>query len=385
MKRRAFIKYTAATSSIPFIPSIFGKNKLHTKSIPDEKIPNMDLYWQKLKTRRPFAPDIDNNGMLWHGHKNLFCSDPDKNITEEIDAAYLKDQYINNVFCYGEKVYIVTRKSPNIYIYRKDTKVWDQFSLPEPESNIWYGVRVPGDSKLYLYARNLGKLIIWDTESDKGTIIPYPENTDLWSGFYIEQDQAIYSFTLDAKPCRLIRFDLKKQKYDAIIPAPDPNLEITGANPIGNTLYCADRFTGRIFPFSFINRKWGEPVTAPGIGTEYGFVGVGCSYRGLALYCLSTYNGKMKWDFNKDKYISKEDENIGVDGNKHHFLNKYLVYDPEQNIFVYLEAESKGRYPLLCYSIVHKDRLIITGFDIWNPEEKIPEMAREGELLVFHN
>lgn len=93
----------------------------------------------------------------------------------------------------------------------------------------------------------------------------------------------------------------------------------------------------------------------------------------------------MIWDFNKDKYISKEDENIGVDGNKHHFLNKYLVYDPEQNIFVYLEAKSKGQYPLLCYSIVYKDKLIITGFDIWNPEDKIPEMAREGELLVFHN
>jgi len=385
MKRREFIKHTGVISSIPFASSIFGTNVLDSKSISDENIPNMHPYWQKLKTRRPFAPDVDDNGMLWHGHDTLFCSDLDKNTTEKIDSTYLEGNFVSNILCQGEKIYVVAQKSPFIYIYHKDKKVWGRFPLPEPESNIWYGVRVPGDPKFYLYARNLGKLIVWDTEVDKGTVIPYPKNLDLASGRYVEQDQAIYSFTFDAKPSRLIRFDLKKQVYDAIIPTPEPDLEITGVNPIGDKLYCSDRFTGRIFPFNYVNRKWGKPVVAPGIGKEFGFVGTGCSYRGLALYCLSTYQGKMTWDFDTNKYISKEDENIGIDGIPHHFLNKYLVYDPKHNKFDFLEAKSKGRYPLLCYSIIHKDKLIITGFDIWNTEKNIPDMARKGELLVFHN
>lgn len=384
MKRREFIKYsgfltTASLFSMMGIPSV-------KYSYPTSvKITGMKLYWQKWKTKRPYAPDIDNDGMLWYGRDSLFCTDFEKNTTEKIDTTYLEGKPISSVFCQDNKVYMVAQKSPFIFVYYKDRKVFDRFSLPEPESNIWYGVKIPNSHKLYLYARNLGKLIVWDTEVDKGNTIPFPEDVDLWSGFYVKQDQAIYSFTLENKPCRLIRFDLKKQKYNAIIPAPEPNLEITGVNVIGDTLYCADRFTGRIFPFNYVNREWGKPAAAPGIGKEFGFVGVGCSYNGLALYCLSTYKGKMKWDFNKNIYISSKDENIGVDGKKHHFLNKFLVYDPKQNRFEFLEAKSKGRYPLLCYSIVHKDKLIITGFDIWNKKNMIPDMEKEGELLVFHN
>lgn len=384
MKRREFIKYSGFLTSASLL-SFPGISSMTSCSPTVERIPGMNLHWQKWKTKRPYAPDIDDDGILWHGRDHLFCSDLEKNTTEKIDSTYMEGRPISGVFCQGNKVYIIAQKSPFIYVYQKDKKVWDRFPLPEPESNIWFGVRVPEDAKLYLYVRNLGKLIIWDTEVDRGTVIPYPDNVDLASGCYVEQDQAIYSVTLAAKPCRLVRFDLKKQVYDAIIPAPDPGLEITGINPIGDTLYCSDRFTGRIFSFNFVHREWGKPVVAPGIGKEFGFVGAGCSYRGLALYSLSTYIGKMTWDFDTNKYISKEEEDIGIDGNKHHFLNKYLVYDPKQNKFDYLEAKSKGRYPLLCYSLIHQDKLIITGFDIWNPETKIPEMESEGELFVFHN
>ena len=384
MKRREFIKYSGVLTSVSLI-SMLGIPSCNFNQPKNVGIPDMKLYWQKWKTKRPYAPDIDGDGLLWYGRDSLFCSNLETNTTEKIDTTYLEGNPLSSVFCYGNKIYIAAQKSPFIYVYYKDTKDFKRFSLPEPESNIWYGVKVDNGQKLYLYARNLGKLIVWDTEIDKGIAIPFPDNIDLWSGFYVEQDQAIYSFTLENKPSRLVRFDLKKQKYDAIIYTPDPNLEITGVNTIGDTLYCADRFTGRIFPFNYVDKKWSEPVVAPGIGKEFGFVGVGCSYNGLALYCLSTYKGKMKWDFDKNKYISSEDENIGVDGNKHHFLNKFLVYDPRQNKFEFLEAEENGRYPLLCYSIVHNDKLIITGFDIWNKEEMLPDMEKEGELLVFHN
>jgi hypothetical protein len=349
------------------------------------KIPTMHLYWQKWKTRRPLTPDIDEDGKLWFGCEHFFCSDLEKNTTEKIDNSFMKGKILSSVLCQGDKVYIVGQKLPYIFVYNKDKKSFKKCLLPDAEANIWYGVRVPGDPRLYLYVRNLGNMIVWHSEVDKGTVIPYPDDVDLWSGFYIEQDNAIYSFTLDAKPCRLIRFDLTKQKFDATILAPIPDLEITGINPIGDTLYCSDRFTGRIFPFNYINRKWGNPITAPGIGKEFGFVGMGCSYRGLALYSLSTYKGKMKWDFNKNKYLSNDEENIGVDDKKHHFLNKYLLFDPGTNKFGYLEAIVKDRYPLLCYSLVHKDRLVITGYDIWDVNRRVPDMEVEGELLLFHN
>jgi hypothetical protein len=156
---------------------------------------------------------------------------------------------------------------------------------------------------------------------------------DLWSGFYVKDDHALYSFTLDAKPCRLVRFDLTKQAFDAIIPGAEPGLEITGVNPVGESVYCADRFTGRLFPFNLVRRKWGKAIPVPGYRKVFGFLGMGTTFRGLALYCLSMYKGTMKWDFNKNVYLSTGDENIGIDGKPHHFLNRFLVYDPAAEEF----------------------------------------------------
>jgi hypothetical protein len=211
---------------------------------------------------------------------------------------------------------------------------------------------------------------------------------DLWSGFYVKADDAIYSFTLDAKPSRLIRFDLKKQKFDAIIPTPEPGLEITGVNPIGDHLYCADRFTGRIFPFNFVSRTWGKPLAVPGHRKVFSFMGMGTTFRGQALYCLSTYKGTMKWDFDRNKYLSAGDENIGIDGKPHHFINKYLVFDPPSGEFGFLEApETPGkRYPLICYSLVCGDRLIISGYDLGDMRGTLVPMGeKEGELCLFQS
>ena len=274
-----------------------------------------------------------------------------------------------------------------MFVYDSDKKKYSKHELPDPESNIWFGVRVPNDPRLYLFVRNRSKLLVWDCDKEKGKEISYPDNMDLWSGFHIAGDNAIYSFTLDAKPCRLVRFDLITQRFDKPIPAPEPQLEITGVNPIGDSVYCADRFTGRIFPYNFITRQWGKPIAIPGHNSVFGFIGMGTSYDGLALYCISTYKGTMQWDFNSNKYLSQGDENIGIDGKPHHFLNKYLVYDPRTQQSGYIEApEIPGqRYPLICYSLVHQNRLLISGYDLGDVNNNMAPMGeREGELCVFH-
>jgi len=383
--RRKFLKISLGTTIGLSALAVSGISLKIFEESDSIALPDMRLDWHKWMTKRPWAPDIDFKGRLWYGRDKFFCSDLEKHTTEIIDNSYMEGKEYSHCFCYGDKVYIVSQKSPYLYMYNQETGTYSKFELPDPESNIWFGRRVPGDSRLYLYVRNRNHMVIWHTEKEKGEVVRYPDNTDLWSGFYIPSDEAIYSFTLDAKPARLIRFDTKKQKFDAVINAPETGLEITGVNPIGNKVYCSDRFTGRIFPYNIVNRTWGDPVTAPGIGKEYGFLGMGCVYNDLALYSLSTYKGSMRWDFNKNDYLSKDDEDIGVDGKKHHFMNQYLVYDPQNNAFGYLKAEAGGRYPLICYSIVNNNSLIITGCDIMNHEMNIPDMEKEGELFVFRS
>ena len=352
------------------------------------RLPAMRFSWQRWMTTRPFAPDADAQGKVWFGSSKFFCYDPAAGSAQMLDNAPMGGKPYSTCLCQGEKVYILTQKSPLLYVYHQDRNEYSTLELPDPESNIWFGARVPGDPRLYLYVRNRSKLLVWDSEAERGKEIPYPEAMDLWSGFYIEADNALYSFTLDAKPCRLIRFDLKKQEFDAVIPGAEPGLEITGVNPVGTRVYCADRFTGRIFPFDLERRRWDEPVHVPGHRSVFGFIGLGTSYEGLSLYCLSTYKGTMKWDFNSNTYLSAGEENIGIDGKPHHFLNKYLVVDPGSGECGFLEApESPGkRYPLICYSMVVGGRLVITGYDLGNITEDSPPMGeKEGELCVYES
>jgi hypothetical protein len=96
----------------------------------------------------------------------------------------------------------------------------------------------------------------------------------------------------------------------------------------------------------------------------------------------------MKWDFNNNKYLSTGEENIGIDGKPHHFINKYLVYDPGSGDCGFLEApESPGkRYPLICYSIVSRGRLLITGYDLGDITKDFSPMGeKEGELCVYES
>ena len=350
-------------------------------------LPTMQFSWQRWKTTRPFAPDVDDRGSLWFGSSKFFRYDPATRATEMVDSAPLGGKPYSTCLCQGEKVYILTQKSPLLYIYHRNTGEYSTEALPDSESNIWFGARVPGDPRLYLYVRNRGKLVVWDSELEKGQEIAYPEAMDLWSGFHVKDDNALYSFTLDAKPCRLVRFDLAKQRFDAVIAAAEPGLEITGVNPVGSRVYCADRFTGRIIPFDFSRRVWEDPIPVPGHKSVFGFIGLGTVFQGMAMYCLSTYKGTMKWDFDNNKYLSTGEENIGIDGKPHHFINKYLVFEPHSREFAFLEAPtSPGRYPLICYSIVSGDRLFITGYDLGDISADLAPMGeKEGELCVFES
>jgi hypothetical protein len=387
MDRRWFLEKSALAGA----GLLLGKHIV--SAMPAQKkivLPRMKLQWCGFKTTRPFMPDVDHNGILWCGSADHFFSLNTKSMNvEQHETAYLENNPFSTCLCQDDKVYILAQKSPHLYMYHSVKKEFSKFNLPDPESNIWFGVRVPNDPRLYLYVRNRGKLLVWDSERETGTEIAYPEKmVGLWSGFYIADDRAIYSFTPPGEPCRLVRFDLQKQQFDAPISAPEPGLEITGVNPIGDTVYCADRFTGRIIPYNFVERQWGKPIKIPGFKKVFGFIGMGTTYNGMALYCLSSYLGSSKWDFDSNKYLSTGEDNIGIDGKPYHFLNKYLVFDPRTQEAGFLEApETPGkRYPLICYSKVHHGRLFISGYDLGDVRGNLaPIGAREGELCVFHS
>jgi len=385
MDRRSFLKATSLIGLSATVPPI-------VRTFPQPRngvqLPAMQFSWQRWMTTRPFAQDYDDKGKIWFGSSKFFRYDPVLQKTDILDNAPLGGKPYSTCLCQGDKVYVLTQKSPELFVYHQDRGQYTKHLLPDEESNIWYGVRVPGDPRLYLYVRNRNKLVVWDCDLEKGREIPYPESLDLWSGFYIKNDEALYSFTLDAKPCRLVRFDLKSQRFDAIIPGPEPGLEITGVNPVGDHVYCADRFTGRIFPFDMQKRTWGAPVHVPGFKKVFSFIGMGTSFRGLACYCLSTYKGTMKWDFNKNKYLSTGDENVGIDGKPHHFINKYLVFDPASGDSGFLEAPATEgkRYPLICYSIVCDGRLIVSGYDLGDVDRNLAPMGeKEGELCIYQS
>ena len=160
MIRREFLEKSAIAgtglllSANGFIPTA-NENKFN--------LPKMKLQWCNYKTTRPFTPDVDSNGTIWFGsYEHFFSLNTMTMKVEEHDATFLQGKPLSTSICQNNKIYILAQKSPYIFVYDPSQKKFSKHALPDSESNIWFGLRVVNDHRLYLYVRNRSKLLVWD-------------------------------------------------------------------------------------------------------------------------------------------------------------------------------------------------------------------------------
>ena len=141
MNRRDFLIDAALLGGATLLPLNLGLGRGRTLQLPA-----MKFSWQGHKTTRPFAMDSDSDGKVWFGSaERFFCYDPVTRTSREIDSAPMRGIPYSTCLCQQKKVYILGQKTPFLHVYDSETQAYRKYTLPDPESNIWFGVRVPGD------------------------------------------------------------------------------------------------------------------------------------------------------------------------------------------------------------------------------------------------
>lgn len=334
----------------------------------------------EIKTGRPFAFDIDKDGVLWQGNTGAFwLHDLRTGKASTIAPPELKDLALSSVICFRDKIVVVHQTSDYATAYDPATKKVTRIPLPGKHPIVWYGGVIAG--KLFLFDRSDdGGVLIFDAIDKPPRKIAARDGKFPSGGRAMGDGRAMLS-TYPNKTFQI--FDPVAEKIVDEIPYPDQDVSITGTMFHEGVMYCTDSSGGRILPCDLKTKRWLDPIPTPDHKKVYGFLGGGFQVGSVGYFCLSTYAYQSKLDPATGKLILPPNADIGIDGKPHHFLDRFLTFDAATKKFGYLVApkQSDG-YPLICYSLVKGDDVIITGYVI--PFDKNGDLAKElGDWIVW--
>lgn len=342
----------------------------------------MYLYPYGIKTGRPFAMDIDAAGIVWFGNVALYRYDPYKSQVQVIEKAVQQGKAICQCVCSDQKVYLLRQKSSTMGVYEPSKDSLTEVRLPSETSAIWYGMAIPDRPQLLLFDRDAPGIVVWDSTLDQGWTVPFRLGGDPpANGVYIPDENVLYCSA--GEPARLVRFSLETLTFDEIHKAPDPGMLPTGLTRLDQTLYLADGRGGKIHAFDLNKKEWVRVLHPPEYGESYAFIGGALSFRSQVYFALSTYRSTYTYDPQSGLLVMKpgeSDPDTGIDGEHHHFLDRYLVYNPKSDEFGFLTTpQVPNAYYLICYGVSRGGNLYISGYNIYDPVNASLAPASSGD------
>lgn len=333
-----------------------------------------------IKTGRPFGFDLDDQGRIWQGNTGAFwVHDPRTGTASIFTAPELDGLAISSAAFFRGKIIAVHQVCDHATIFDPATRVAKKLPLPGTKTNVWYAGAV--GEKFYFYDRSDdGGILILD-DFDK-PVRKIPAVKGRWpSGGRLLPDGRVL---IASEPGRLLQFfDPKTDTLGEEVPFPPGDVSFAGIMLYDDVIYCTDAAAGRLMPYSLKEKRWLEPIPTPDYKKVYGFIGGGFQRGSVGYFCLSTYAHPSRLDPATGKLIIPPNADIGVDGQPHHFLDRFLTFDAKTRQFGYLVAPAqKDGYPLICYSMQRGDKTFITGYVI--PFAPDGTLAKElGDWIVW--
>jgi streptogramin lyase len=277
----------------------------------------------------------------------------------------------------GGKIYLsdIRMASRHLPVYHPDTRRVTFAPLPAPAPEkplfLYKGLAPEHGPYLYLFVKEPPGVIQWDPRSDTGEVFPYPYGAaGPWFGDLAADGKTLWCPLWDANA--LARLDVTTGKWTGHWPSPHRRAQPTGAGLIGPCYYSPDLLEPRLLIFDTVAERWGPPVAVPGQGKEFGILAGGLIYNQRVYCALNTYKG----------YIPPGGP-LGVDGKPHHFLDRWLCYDPQAEQLAHLVCRgTEGEYWLTCYGAVSGKHLYLTAFHAMDQDGTIGQ-GRLGEAAVF--
>lgn len=314
----------------------------------------------EIKTGRPFAFDVDEQGKLWQGNTGEFwVHDTRTGQASRVAPPELKGMTLSSVFCFQGKIVVAHQVADHITVYDPATRKAATVALPGKKPNVWYGTKAAG------------KLLLFDRSDDGGVLV-----LDSPAGPVRKLAAVVGKFPAGGKmlpdgrvlvgtyPVRTYQFfDPVREVVTGEIPYPTPDAGLSGVFVHEGLLYAADSAAGRLVVYNLKEQRWLEPIAVPDYKKVFGFIGGGFQLGSAGYFCLSTYAHQSRLDPATGKLIVPPNADLGVDGRAHHFLDRFLVFDAATRKFSYLVAPAQpDGYPLVCYSHVEGEKVFITGY-----------------------
>jgi hypothetical protein len=335
-----------------------------------------------IVTYRPYGIDVDEADWLWEGcgYNRLSGHNLRAAETVQIPVPAMGNRPVYQAFAWHGKLVLTLGEGPFYLVFDPVSRKAVRKQVPAQRAIVWYGTKTP-NAKVILYERSESKALVLDGPDAEPRAISCPYPGQLASGSP-QSDGLVYSVLTD--PARIARFDPVSEHFVDEIAIPFPDTALSGRHEHEGVLYFCDSARGRLLPLELATRRWLDPIPAPDYRKVYGFMGGTFSFKGKAHICLSTYAHASRLDPKTGKIILPEGP-LSIDGKPHRFLDRYLVFDPENRSFDYLVApEQPDGVPLLCYNWTDGKRFAITGIVI--PYAKPGELGNHvGPWLVLQS
>lgn len=265
---------------------------------------------------------LDDDGEAWIG-----ANEPDRHIpvvnlaTEKCRKADMNlgdKQYLDMVLPIGEKIVVCGGGyAKQVILQRKSGKrIEKPMTVPNP---LIYGGTI-ADSCAYLFDCQNG-IYRWDTKDDSSAFYPYTGvYKPLVGGMYVRQNRSLYGvpWWQEGMPLAtpLVRFDTQTGKYAGEFTAPWEAVRMMPPAQVGEQLYMTDMFAGYLMVFDIKTERWTARYRLPEYGKSWVYT-TACAALGPYLLCnTSTFQG-----------VKAANGTYGFDGQRHHFVNKVIVFD----------------------------------------------------------
>jgi streptogramin lyase len=227
---------------------------------------------------------------------------------------------------HGDDVHLCTPSLLELWVYHRARKVVKQYAFPHEKPAVYGGFVVPGWDHIYFYDTAHASVLKWDPKTRTGRNFPCPYRLTgtLYMTFADQDRHEVWGSTYTGND--LVRFDTKRDLWTGHFRCPLAKATPTpGAKVFGDTLYVSDHLNGRVVPLNVRTQAWGEPIPVPGYREWFGYLSGGWYFRGTLYFCHSTWTGG----------------NSSLDGEPHHFLGSWTVFDPATKRFSRLDIPTR--------------------------------------------
>jgi len=223
---------------------------------------------------------------------------------------------------HGPKVYLCTPGLPELHAWDRERSRVTSHPFPHQQPAVYGGFVEPTWPHVYFYDTRHASVLKWNPETDTGENFPCPYKLTgtLYMSFALPDRNEIWGSTYTGND--IVRFDTKTDQWTAHFQCPHQNATPTPGGLVHeDTLFVSDHLNGRIFPLNVNTGAWGDSIVVPGYKEWFGYLSGGWHFQGKLYMCHSTWSGGSN----------------SIDGETHHFLGTWTVFDPRTMTFSRLE------------------------------------------------